>query len=653
MNTKDYSPVLQDAVRIEDSFWSSYQKLIREVVLPYQWEVLNDRIPDAEQSHAIENLRIAAGLQDGDFKGYFFQDSDVAKWLEAVAYCLYANPNAEMEAIADSAIELIGKAQQPDGYLNSYFTISAKGKRWTNLYECHELYVAGHFIEAGVAWFQATGKRNLLDIVCRLADCIDKTFGPEEGKLKAYDGHQEIELALVRLYDVTGRQQYLNLARFFLEERGKEPYYFTTEWEKRGRISAWTGHISDNPARNKEYLQAHLPVKEQKVAVGHAVRLVYMLTGMASVAIKAGDTAMLNACRTLWCDIILKQMYITGGIGATHIGEAFTFDYDLPNDTTYAETCASVGLVFFAQKMLEIENLREYADVIEQALFNVIVGSINKDGKHYFYVNPLEVWPEASEKNPDRQHIKGVRQKWFGCACCPPNLSRLLASLGKYIYTKDEETLYIHQFIGSEVTVGTSNGRFKIKQITDYPWHGSIMFTISVETSRTHTLAIRVPGWCTNATLAVNRDKPVSALPGEDGYARITRTWMDGDTVQFVMDMPAVLMEANPLVRSDAGMVAIQRGPIVYCLEEVDNGANLSALSIPANAALNVQWDTSVLGGTWVIRGDGLREGKANWGKGLYRTICKEQMPVQFTAIPYSLWGNRLLGEMIVWVRKG
>lgn len=641
-----------DRVGIDDGFWKPYQDLVRNTVLPYQWEALNDRVPGAEPSGAIRNFRIAAGLERGAFTGLFFQDSDVAKWLEAVSYSLQTHPDEKLLRAAEEAIELIGAAQQPDGYLNTRFIVQDREKRWTNLWECHELYVMGHMIEAGVAWHGATGRRDLLDIACRAADCIGAAFGAEPGKLRGYDGHEEIELALARLYEETGEERYLDLCRFFLEERGREPYYFSKEWERMGHISAWSGCACDDPAENRQYNQTHVPVKEQRVAVGHAVRQVYLLTAMADVASRTDDAAMLKACLALWEDITARQMYITGGIGATHHGEAFTFDYDLPNGTVYAETCAAIGLIFFAQKMLETQGGRQYADVIERALYNLVVGSMSSDGMHYFYVNPLEVLPEAGEKDPGRRHVKSVRQSWFGCACCPPNLARLLASLGRYIYTYGGGTLYVHQYIGGEVRLDSESGAFVVRQQSGYPWDGDILLTVEPERTMEYTLALRIPGWCAKAEISVNGGKPAPAQPEPDGYAHIARTWRAGDTVRLALAMPAVLMEANPLVRADAGRVAIQRGPVVYCLEEADNGANLSAISIDADGGLYAHRDETMPCGAWAVTGRGWRDDADGWGGALYRPAGKTRRPVSIRAVPYCLWGNRQTGEMIVWIRK-
>lgn len=614
-------------INIQDSFWTDKIDLVRNVVIPYQWEVLNDRVEDAAPSHAIKNLKIAAGLEEGEFYGFFFQDTDLAKWLEAVAYSLSTHPDAELAQIADEAIVLVEQAQQADGYLNSYFTIKEKGKRWTNLEECHELYTAGHFIEAGVAYYEATGKDQLLKIVCKLADYIDSVFGEEPEKLHGYDGHQEIELALIRLYAVTKNEKYAKLSKYFIDERGKDPYYFTSEWEKRERKSAWSNQRIDSPENRRKYLQAHLPVRKQTEASGHAVRVVYMLTGMADVARVYGENELFNSCKILWNNIVSKQMYITGGIGSTHAGEAFTFDYDLPNDMVYAETCASIGLIVFAQRMLQMELNSCYADVIERALFNIIVSSMSEDGKHYFYVNPLEVWPEACDKNPDKRHVKSVRQAWFGCACCPPNLARLLSSLGKYIYTFNETTLFVHQFISSDVEVAFGNQLVQLKQVSKYPWDGKIHFTVDLQEEEANTafaIAIRVPSWCKKARLTVD-GKDISLKDTiKNGYAMISHKWRNGSQVLLNLDMPVEIMKANPKVRADAGKVAIQRGPIVYCMEEVDNGENLSALSISKYTKSKLVSDPDLLQGGMSILLEGNREDEETWGNVLYQSVTYE-----------------------------
>lgn len=639
-------------VAINDGFFTPYINLVKDVVIPYQWEVLNDNIPEADKSHCIKNFRIAAGLEEGEFYGFFFQDTDLAKWLEAVAYSLQTTPNEGLEKLADDAIELVGKAQHKDGYINTYFSKERTDKRWTNLEECHELYTAGHMIEAGVAYYEATGKRNLLDIVCKFADYIDSVFGPESDKLHGYDGHQEIELALVRLYRVTDNLKYLNLSKYFIDVRGTdEPYYYVKEWEDRGKISYWNMSKNGHPNERRKYIQTHLPVREQKEAVGHAVRLVYMLTGMAEVANECKDYGLLKACQTLWENIVTKQMYITGGIGSTSLGEAFTFDYDLPNDTVYAETCASIGLINFAQRMLQIENKRCYSDVIEKALYNIIISSMSRDGKHFFYVNPLEVWPDASKMNPTKEHVKAQRRKWFGCACCPPNLARLITSLGQYIYTSNEDTLYVHQFISNKGKVVVGGENIGIQTIGNYPWDGNIKFDLELENETSFNLAIRIPSWCKKSTLIVDGEEIDIAKFLVDGYVYINRVFKSGSVVELKLDMPVMFMQANINVRADIGKVAIQRGPVVYCLEEIDNGRNLPDIAIDLKASLISEFDTSLVSGGMTVTLSGTRTKEDTISDDLYQEYSNKREEVKVKAIPYCMWGNRNPGEMLVWVR--
>lgn len=639
--------------QLTDKFWTEYSELIRTTVIPYQWEALNDRIKDAEPSHSIRNFRIAAGLEEGEFGGWIFQDSDLYKWLEAVAYSLRNHPDPELERIADEAIDLIGQAQHPNGYINTYFTIQEPGKQWTNMYEAHELYCAGHLIEAAVAYYKATSKRKLLDISCRFADLIESMFGKKPGQIRAYCGHQEIELALVKLYEVTGEERYLELSSYFIDERGSQPSYFIEEWERRGRTCIWA---KGEP--NLEVYQSHLPVREQSVAVGHSVRAVYMYTAMADLARLSGDEELHEACIRLWKNTTEKQMYITGGIGATHLGEAFTFDYDLPNDTVYAETCASIGLIFWAQRMLKLEAKSEYADVMERALFNNVLGSMSKDGKHFFYVNPLEVWPEASAKSPDKFHVKAVRQKWFGCSCCPPNVARLLSSLNDYIYdiSEDGTDVYAHLFIGSEITFNTKGSPVTLRQQSELPWHGQVKFRISLAEKDDRVafrLMLRVPNWYHDIQPELKVNGVTQSYNVINGYAEVARTWSNEDTVEWIIPVEAKLIAANPLIRANASKVAIQRGPLVYCVEEVDNGSPLSSLSLAHEPNLTEYFDENVLDGCIVIEGDGMFIDDSNWKEsGPYQVYSDKRVPVRFKAIPYYLWGNRQAGEMSVWLRS-
>ncbi|RUT45270.1 glycoside hydrolase family 127 protein [Paenibacillus anaericanus] len=636
---------------IHDPFWSEYIRLVRKVVVPYQWEALNDRVPEAEPSHAITNFKIAAGEAQGEFYGMVFQDSDVAKWLEAVAYLLETQSDPDLEQIADEVIEIIAKAQQPDGYLNTYFTLKEPGNRWTNLAECHELYCAGHMIEAGVAYYQATGKRVLLDVVCRFADYIDTVFGNEPGQLQGYDGHQEIELALMKLYHATGEDKYLRLSSYFLEQRGAKPDFYEDQWEKRGK----TTHFPQlTMTFDHAYSQAHLPVREQDTAEGHAVRLVYMCTAMADLAAETGDPGLLEACRKLWSNIVNKRMYITGGIGSMEHGESFTMDYDLPGDTAYAETCASIGLIFFAQRMLRISPDSKVADVMERALYNTVVSGMSQDGKKFFYVNPLEVYPAAHGKNRIYDHVKPERQGWFGCACCPPNIARLLASLGDYVYTMQDGTVYVQLYIGSELNTEVNGKLIKLEQHSKYTSDGEVNFRIRTEEALRFTLALRMPDWCDRVEVTVGGEWHEFKQGDQDGYIRLNRVWEPGEEINVVFSMPVLRMKAHPLVRQTFGKVALQRGPFVYCLEEADNGAELYQLKLPRNSTFEVKRDDRIHEGLNVIHVNGERWMAAeNWQEHLYRSDSNWIMEsTQLKFIPYFTWANRGLGEMSVWVEE-
>ncbi|NQX43772.1 glycoside hydrolase family 127 protein [Paenibacillus tritici] len=634
-------------VSVHDEFWGRYIRLVQDTVIPYQYEALHDRVAEAEPSYAIANFEIASGRREGKFGGMVFQDSDVAKWLEAAGYSLSIKRDPELERQADEVIDLVGEAQQEDGYLNTYFTIKEPGKRWTNLQDCHELYCAGHFIEAAVAYYEATGKDKLLNIMRRMADHIDSVFGPEEGKLKGYDGHQEIELALVKLYRLTGEEKYLRLSSFFIDQRGQEPNFLRQEWEKRGRITHWTGQTDQ---LDTAYYQAHLPVREQSVAIGHSVRAVYMYSAMADLARITGDEALRKACEQLWNNMTDKQMYITGGIGSTHHGEAFTFDYDLPNDTVYAETCASIGLIFFAKRMLELTPDARYADVMERALYNNVLGSMAQDGKHYFYVNPLEVWPQACTCNPGKHHVRSERQGWFGCACCPPNVARLLTSLNQYIYTVHSDTLYTNLYIGSEVKTTLGGTEVTISQQSRFTWDGTVILKVDPAEAGEFGIALRIPSWSTSNEIRVNGAAVSAEEALELGYAVIRREWQAGDLIELTLPMEAHRVYAHPNLRADAGKTAIQRGPLVYCLEAVDNSEPLSSVSLSEAAAFTETYDELLLGGAVVLRTDGYRVDGQSWSGGLYSRTKAAVQPVEVTAVPYYLWGNRGSGEMKVWI---
>lgn len=637
-------PVGMENVRVEDAFWTRYMDLVRDVMIPYQWEVMNDRVPGVEKSHAIANFRIAAGREEGEFYGYRFQDSDVYKWLEAVAYSLARTPDPALEALADGVIELVGAAQQPDGYLNTHFTIKAPEKRWKNERDSHELYVAGHLFEAAAAYYRATSKRGLLEIAMRNADHIASIFGPEEGKRRGYPGHQVTEMALVSLFEASGEPRYLDLARFFIDERGASPNYFDLEAAGRGE----EGDRGRFGSRMYEYTQSHLPVREQRVAVGHAVRAMYMYSAMADLAAIDGDEGLASACRSLWEDVTRRQMYITGGLGQEEFWEGFSRDYDLPNDMTYNETCASVGLVFWARRMARLELRGDYYDVAERALYNGVLSGMSLDGKKYFYVNLLESDPREIAARRDTDYAAPTRQGWFACACCPPNLARLLSSLGGYQYSRDERGIALHLYLAGRAEIETAGTRVALTVEGDYARDGMIRVRVEPEAEARFTLYARVPGWCESLEASICGE---ACGEPRDGYLAIDRSWRPGDLLELSFGMAVRRMAAHPSVRADAGKVAIVRGPLVYCLEERDNGPELWGISLAREPGFEARFEPELLGGVVAVYGAGSRPA-GDWEGRLYAEPSAASAPLRLKAIPYYAWDNRGQNGMAVWIRQ-
>lgn len=673
MNKKMYShPLSLRSVQIDDRFWKQEMELVRTEVIPYQWAALNDKVEGAAPSFAMRNFKVAAkknrerrelgdafvepkytfrGFEtlpedpehpEDKFYGFVFQDSDFSKWIEAVGYSLTQHSDPELEKIADGAIDIVCAAQQDDGYLDTYYIINGKNKIFTNLKDHHELYCMGHLIEGAVAYYEATGKDKLLKAAARFADYAAAHFGPEEGKCKGYPGHEIAEMALVRLYDVTGEAKYLELSKFFIDERGKRPYYFDKEHPEEVK----RGHEDE---LRYAYNQAHMPVREQDEAVGHSVRAVYLYSGMADIAKLTGDEALYASCEKLWENITKEKMYITGGIGGTHIGEAFSFPYDLPNDTAYAETCASIGLVFFARRMLEICPDAKYADVMELALYNGILSGMALDGKSFFYVNPLEVLPEACHKDERKFHVKPVRQKWFGCACCPPNLARLVSSIGAYAFTEKEDTLFLHLYMGSTLKKMVCDREVQVRIASQMPWDGEAEITVEAKDTG-FVLALRIPGWCDGYTVEGATEEEMTV---KDGYLYVKKNWGERDTLKLHFSMPVCLVEADEKVREDAGKVALMRGPVVYCLEEVDNGKNLHLLAVEPEVKARV-CDGEICGNAVkVVKMDGYRikDTAQKNGKLYHGYKKKERTPVELRFVPYYTWANRGENEMEVWIR--
>ncbi len=629
-------------VRFPRGFLAERARLVREVVIPYQWEALNDRVAGAEPSGCVHNFQVAAGEKPGKFHGLFWQDSDLAKWIEAAAYRLATHPDAALDAELDRLIATLAKAQGADGYLNTYFQLVEPQQRWANLRDCHELYVAGHLIEAGVAHFRATGKRTLLAVVGKLADLIERTFGLGPGQIPGYCGHEEVELALMKLARATGEARYARLAAYFINQRGQEPNYLAEETKRRGDPLPWHMYFDGLGT-----LQAARPVRELAEPVGHAVRQMYLLAAMADVALDLGDDSLRRTCRRLWDRIVQGHLYLTGGVGSEPYGEKFTEPFDLPPDRAYAETCAAIGVIFFARRMLEDELRGEYADVMERALYNNVLSGMSLDGTKFFYVNPLELIPAVAKRRYECHLVKTQRVGWFGCACCPPNVARLLASLGEYVASQRPDGLALHLYAECDLRFAVAGVGVRLAVRTDYPWTEAVALEVQPESPQEFTLHLRVPGWCRGARLAVNG--AAHALAPVDGYAALRRVWRAGDRVELTLPLPVERVRADPRVATVAGCVALQRGPVVYCLEQADNGALLAALSLPHAAELTARHDPALLGGCVVIEGPGLR---LPTGLALYQTTPPEPAAQSLRAIPYGLWANRGEGEMRVWIRE-
>lgn len=648
-------------IQIQDKFWDRYIHLVKDVLIPYQWDILNDRIDGVEKSHCIQNFRIAAGEADGDFEGAVFQDTDAAKWLEAVAYVLEIWPDEELERLADETIDLIGRAQCEDGYLNTYFTIKAPELRWTNLKEGHELYTAGHMIEAAVAYYEATGKKTFLHIVERFADLICRVFGPEEGKCHGYPGHQEIELALIRLYRATGREDYRRLAKYFIDQRGVGENYFLAEEKEDG----YRQIFPEFAGYDTKYSQSHLPVREQRTAEGHAVRAVYMYCAMADLAGLYQDEGLMQACRNLWEDMVRRRMYITGSIGSSGILERFTTDYDLPNNCNYSETCASIGLALFGKRMAQLTRDASYMDTAERALYNTVLSGIAQDGKSFFYVNPLEVWPDNCMERTSKEHVKPVRQTWFGVACCPPNIARTLASMGQYIYFTDGDTLYVNLYISNRAESELAKGRVRIEMESDLTNSGHIEIrTVRDGGEQGYSLALRIPDYAKTYTIRRDGEAAAEALEGqirlaadgiriEKGYLYIEGIQEKETAVAIDFQVLPQFVRANPKVREDAGKTALVKGPLVYCLEETDNGGNLPAIFIDTRQKPEESYEEDLLGGITTISLRGKRLTEDEWQDGaLYAGRANRFEDAKLRAVPYHCWNNREPGEMLVWMKE-
>jgi DUF1680 family protein len=574
----------------------------------------------------IRNFEKVAAKKGEKHEGIYYDDSDVYKALEAMAYSLKNHPDAQLEKKADEWIGKIAAAQLPDGYLNTYYTLTGLDKRWTNM-DYHEDYCAGHLMEAAVAYFNTTGKRKLLDVAIRFANHIDSTFRLQNRHWVS--GHQEIELALVKLYKTTGDKRYLDLSDWYLEQRGH-------------------GYFEKRPG-SQDYCQDKLPLKEQTQITGHAVRAMYLYTGAADVAAEKNDDGYMNAMKQVWEDVVYRNMYITGGIGSSGRNEGFSVDYDLPNEEAYCETCASVGMVFWNQRMNLLTGESKYIDVLERSLYNGALDGLSLKGDRFFYGNPL-----ASSGGDSRD-------EWFGTACCPSNIARLVESVGNYIYAESADALWVNLFVGSSVSFNIKNKRVQLKQETNYPWDGKVQILVSPEKPVEFDLFVRVPGWADNQpvpgdtyrylenssekiSLTVNGNAATYSM--DNGYAVLKRAWKKGDVVELNLPMPVRRIVAIQEVKDDRNRVALQRGPLVYCFEHADNGGKAMNIMVPDNVAFKAEFRPGLLNGVVALEGQAPVAAISEDGL----TIKTESRKI--TAIPFFSWANRGEGQMQVWVPR-
>ena len=585
-NLKPITPVRFSDVKIDDAFWSPRLALHKSVTLP----VCIDQIEN--QTGRMQNFENAA-RREGGHSGIYYDDSDVYKALEGMAYSLQLYPDPALEAKCDEWIDKFAAAQEPDGYLNTYYTLTGLDQRWTDVNK-HEMYCAGHMIEAAVAYYKATGKRKLVDVCERMVGHMMSVFGPEGRHW--VPGHEEIELALVKLFEVTGEKKYLDFAGWLLDQRGHG--YMTYGGE---HSAYWHEHFQDE-----------VPVRELSRISGHAVRAMYLYCGMADVAAYTGDTGLTDALDRLWDHVVMRNMYITGGIGQSSHNEGITTDYDLPNLTAYCETCASVGMVFWNWRMNQFTGDAKYADVMERSMYNGALAGVNLAGNLFFYVNPLE--------SLGNHH----RKAWYGTACCPSQICRFLPSIGNYIYGVSDGALWVNLYMGNTATVKVGGKNVTVTQETKYPWEGAVRLTLGLKGSVKTQLRLRIPGWCKQYAVSVNGQVVEPVV--EKGYAVLEGKWKDGDFIDLALDMPVEVVAADPRVKEDEGKRAIQRGPLVYCIEEVDNPADFNAVTVSPDASWEATFDEDLLSG--VVR---ITDGSTNF-------------------IPYYAWDNREAGQMKVWI---
>ena len=627
-----YTPVNFKDVSIEGGLWRERLDTVLTRTIPSQYEQLekNGILESLEIPNPPPPLRIP--IRSHGLTTQVFWDSDVGKWIETASYGLSFRRDATIERQIEGIVDLLEKAQLPDGYLNCWYIQRELENRWTNLRDKHELYCAGHLLEGAIAYSDATGRRRLLDIMIRYVDHIAATFGTGKDQKPGYCGHPEIELALIKLYRATGERKHLDLAAYFVNQRGASPHYFDVEAKARGDSpdSYWF--------KTYEYSQSHVPVRAQDKVVGHAVRAMYLYTAMADLAADLGDATLKAACERLWRDVTGKRMYVTAGLGPSASNEGFTADYDLPNATAYAETCASVALIFWAQRMLNLDCDSAYADIMELAFYNGALSGLSQEGTHYFYENPLE--------SSGGHH----RWSWHPCPCCPMNVARLVASVGGYFYSTGDDLVAVHLYGASTANVTIGGKAVRIRQETGYPWSGRVKIAVDPETPSEFELRLRVPGWARGASVSVN-GAPVSDGGRSAGYVVVRRRWAKGDAVTLDLDMPVERLHAHPDVKMDVGRVCLKRGPLVYCLEGIDNsGVALNRIRLAPDTPFDAAARRDLFHGAIALTADAALARVDDWDGALYRAAPATDDRFRLTAIPYFLWDNRVPGEMLVWL---
>lgn len=598
-------------VTIKDRFWTPRQEANRKATVEKCLEQL-------EKVGNFSNYQLVKDGKRSGYKGYIFTDSDVYKVLEGIAYTLATHPDPKLDSRMDEIIALIASTQMENGYLNSWYQVNAPDKTFTNLRDNHELYCTGHMIEAAVAHYQATGKRNFLDVALKSAELLYKNFGPN-GK-PGYPGHPELELALVKLWKATGDRKWFELSRRMVENRGTG--YFAAE------------HSTPRDRYDGTYWLDDLPICNHEEIKGHAVRAAYLLAGAADIARETDDAAMIKMLGRVWSNATEKRIFVTGGIGPSASNEGFTVDYDLPNMTAYQETCASIAMALWGHRMALLYGDAKYMDAVEKALYNGLLSGISLDGKKFFYVNPLA--------SMGSHH----RQDWFGCACCPPNVLRTIAWIGGYAYASSADSLYVNLYVGGSARAKLGEKEIVFDAKTDYPWDGKAEYRM--KSAGSWAMRMRIPGWCRGAAVSVNGQR-VADPTVEKGYFVVRREWKTGDVLTVDMPMPVDQIEAHPWVKDDLGRAAVQRGPLVYCVEQTDNETPVDEMILPRGSEFKAEYRRELLGGIVAIRAEGQKATATEWDRQLYQPIARPQKAT-LTLIPYGFWDNRKPGRMEVWL---